>query len=188
LHDLYGTDYKDALPLGENTIQINPDYDDQTVEFILPTGTYDVPFANYCANADEIRIYQFIDWGSEVRMSIDNLSLTATPTCTPEWQCTGYTTCVQFKQNCNAVIDEEECGTSYAGNYSEFSEHTCGTVSESTGAAHQANINPNKQQPSSQGNQGQTFSIAPLENARISILQWINNFIMSIRRAVGLEK
>jgi len=46
--------------------------------------------------------------------------------CVPSWNCSGYGDCLQNdSQLCNAVIDNNICNESYAGNYSEFPPAQC---------------------------------------------------------------
>jgi hypothetical protein len=45
--------------------------------------------------------------------------------CTPNWSCTGYGSCVNGSQACNAASDLNLCGESYTGDYSEFTPQAC---------------------------------------------------------------
>jgi hypothetical protein len=50
---------------------------------------------------------------------------TFTP-CSPDWVCSGYDSClINDTQVCNAVTDNNTCGVSYTGDYSEFSAQSC---------------------------------------------------------------
>jgi hypothetical protein len=46
--------------------------------------------------------------------------------CTPEWDCSAYDVCQSDDyQYCNAVLDINECGVPYEGNYSEYTPLSC---------------------------------------------------------------
>jgi hypothetical protein len=46
--------------------------------------------------------------------------------CTPSWVCDAYAACdVNDEELCNSVTDENVCGESYTGNYSEFTPNVC---------------------------------------------------------------
>jgi hypothetical protein len=46
--------------------------------------------------------------------------------CVPDWSCSGYGNCLSNDtQPCNATIDNNQCGGSYAGNFSEFQPQVC---------------------------------------------------------------
>ncbi|MFH1592519.1 MAG: hypothetical protein ABIB47_04090 [Candidatus Woesearchaeota archaeon] len=46
--------------------------------------------------------------------------------CNPDWECVGYGGCRNDKRECDLVLDVNECGESYFGDYSEFSFIDCG--------------------------------------------------------------
>lgn len=51
---------------------------------------------------------------------------TVLSSCTPNWTCNGYTECnISDLQSCNSTIDNNSCGESYIGDYSEFSPQAC---------------------------------------------------------------
>jgi hypothetical protein len=45
--------------------------------------------------------------------------------CTPNWTCSGYGLCESGFLQCDAAIDQNTCGESYSGNYSEFAPVAC---------------------------------------------------------------
>jgi len=46
--------------------------------------------------------------------------------CSPDWSCNGYDSCMtNDTQNCNSVVDNNTCGFSYSGDYSEFTSQSC---------------------------------------------------------------
>ena len=48
------------------------------------------------------------------------------PVCAPNWSCTGYDVCqVGDVRYCDAVVDLNNCGSSYVGDYSEFTPLAC---------------------------------------------------------------
>ena len=57
--------------------------------------------------------------------------------CVESWTCTGYAECVEPALNvsCNAVIDNNACGTNYTGDYSEFTLSQCSYVPTSSGSS-----------------------------------------------------
>jgi hypothetical protein len=47
-------------------------------------------------------------------------------TCTPNWSCSAYAACLpNSTQYCNVAVDNNSCGGSYTGNYSEFLPQAC---------------------------------------------------------------
>jgi hypothetical protein len=79
----------------------------------------------YCENAYEVLPTFF-----------DNAVLTTPVYCTPDWSCTGYEECVSPATTaaCNNVTDNNACGETYSGNYSEFATTTCTYPSSSGGS------------------------------------------------------
>lgn len=46
--------------------------------------------------------------------------------CIPDWVCDGYAACaINDTESCNSVTDNNACGDSYTGDYSEFAEQSC---------------------------------------------------------------
>ena len=52
----------------------------------------------------------------------EDIGIIGNPICLPDWGCSVYNSCQPNNiQNCS-IIDSNECGTNYTGDYSEFSE------------------------------------------------------------------
>lgn len=67
--------------------------------------------------------------GVNVNEIIDNFYMDYSPLCFPNWLCDGYGSCMQNNtQNCIAVADDNECGQTYSGDYSEFTPQVCSYI------------------------------------------------------------
>jgi surface protein len=69
-------------------------------------------------------------WNCSVRAfdgtTYSNYSSSIISICTPNWSCSGYGLClINNTQECNAVTDNNTCGLSYTGDYSEFPPLAC---------------------------------------------------------------
>lgn len=73
-------------------------------------------------NGSDVDCVYPIDDGYDFVMNVEYTS-----TCTPDWVCTGYQTCVSPMVNasCNAVVDNNACGEDYDEDFSEFTPQTC---------------------------------------------------------------
>ena len=79
---------------------------------------------------DEVRISN-IDRGS-TWISAQNNNLLATSGygdvsfCVADWACNGYATCdIEDEEKCNSAVDNNACGESYTGDYTEFTPNSC---------------------------------------------------------------
>lgn len=84
----------------------------------------------------QINFWRIADWANLGSFQyIDDLAVCsgknwacAPPTsCVENWTCSGYVACVKPAPtaNCTAAIDQNECGTRYSGDYTEFTPKTC---------------------------------------------------------------
>jgi hypothetical protein len=70
-------------------------------------------YGDNCSAGEGWKIYEEAMWWN-------------TSTCIPDWVCSGYADCLENDtQVCNAVSDNNNCGESYGGDYSEFSPQSC---------------------------------------------------------------
>jgi hypothetical protein len=104
-----------------------------TYEFIensLPSGTaIEVNISNTSTSIGENWTISCQSYDGTSYSTVRTDTVTIQGPCTPDWSCDGYTTptCLINDTStaaCNSTTDNNACGTSYTGNYTEFENQT----------------------------------------------------------------
>jgi hypothetical protein len=96
-----------------------------TLDYHAGTLTYlvnSVALASTTVNFHNTTSNTFELYMSTTNVSVDRIRLNQ---CAPDWSCSGYGACVDGLQLCNAVTDGNTCGSTYTGDYSEFTPQEC---------------------------------------------------------------
>lgn len=65
-------------------------------------------------------------FGRDGSVNISDFFIEGLPFCYPNWTCGGYAACLpNSTQYCNVAVDNNSCGDSYTGDYSEFLPQSC---------------------------------------------------------------
>jgi hypothetical protein len=83
-----------------------------------------------CINATDV---SGCGWGNhptdfDVPQDIINNRDSCTPPCTPDWACGLYGSCQSTYRNCLVAVDNNACGETYSGDYSEFQQRCKVTI------------------------------------------------------------
>ena len=133
LHILSGGDYADfmttTISCGEGNMlyynQVGCNFDPEAGECYGPRYTTNIvnqPIPLACQGQSTITLQTDGFTSAAIQMTVYELVIReGVAPCTESWSCTNYLACSPSNEEvCNTVVDNNACGTSYTGDYSEF--------------------------------------------------------------------